>query len=626
VRRRKDGSEIDISLTVSPIRDKSGKVVGASKIARDISDRKRAEARLREDAEIIETINRTGRVISAELNLQSVVQEVTDAATELVDARFGAFFYNVIDHNGESYTLYAISGAPREAFAHFPMPRNTALFGPTFRGEGTIRITNVKKDLRYGKNPPYDGMPPGHLPVTSYLAVPVVSRTGEALGGLFFGHPDEGMFTERHERIVEGLAAQAAIAIDNARLYELSQHEREKAEEASRLKDEFLATVSHELRSPLNAILGWARMLSENRLDNEKTARAFEVIYRNANAQNQLIGDLLDVSRIITGKLRLNVRTVELIPIINAAMDVVSPAAEAKNIRLNSTLDPAAGVAAVDPDRLQQIVWNLLSNAVKFTPPGRQVTVRLEREGSHITIIVSDTGVGIEPEFLPFVFDRFRQREGSTTRTHGGLGLGLAIVRHLVELHGGTVSAASLGKGRGATFTVTLPLAALREEASEVWREQPASAGEIPRDSVLASDYLRNLRVLLVEDEPDARYLTSLMLTNRGAEVKACASAAEALQTLDEWRPDALVSDIGMPGEDGYELLRKIRAREPERGGLVPALALTAYARSEDVRRALAAGYQMHLPKPVNSDLLAAAVASLVGRGNEDRARPRQLK
>jgi PAS domain S-box-containing protein len=618
VRRREDGSEVDISLTVSPIRDKAGKVIGASKIARDITERKRAEARLREEAEIIETINRTGRVISAELNLQNVVKEVTDAATELVGARFGAFFYNVIDDGGESYMLYALSGAPHEAFAQFPMPRNTDLFGSTFRGEGTIRIDDVKKDPRYGKTPPYYGMPQGHLPVRSYLAIPVVSRTGEVLGGLFFGHPDEGVFTERHERIVEGLAAQAAVAIDNARLYELSQREREKAEEASRLKDEFLATVSHELRSPLHAILGWATMLSENRLDKEKTAHAFEVIYRNANAQNQLIGDLLEVSRIITGKLRLDVSEVELIPIINAAMDAVRPAAEAKQIKLVSSFDPAARLASLDADRLQQIVWNLLSNAVKFTSRGGQVAISLEREGAHITITVSDTGAGIEPEFLPFVFDRFRQFEGDTRRTHGGLGLGLAIVRHLVELHGGTVGAASPGKGRGATFTVTLPLAAPREEASEVGRDRQADAGEILRDSAMAPDRLRDLRVLVVDDEQDARDLLSEMLTNYGAEVKTCASAAEALRTLDEWRPHALVSDIGMPGEDGYDLLRKIRAREPERGGRIPAVALTAYARAEDKRRALAAGYQIHIPKPVEPDLLAVTVARLAGGDSEN--------
>jgi CheY-like chemotaxis protein len=261
---------------------------------------------------------------------------------------------------------------------------------------------------------------------------------------------------------------------------------------------------------------------------------------------------------------------------------------------------------------------NLLGNAVKFTPKGGQVAVRLEREGANAMITVSDTGAGIDPDFLPYIFDRFRQFEGDTKRAHGGLGLGLAIVRHLVEMHGGTVGATSRGKGQGATFIVRLPLAALRKEASEVGRGRPAGAGEIPRDSILAPDYLRDLRVLLVDDEPDARDLVSQMLTNYGAEVKTCASAAEAIQTLDEWQPDALVSDIGMPGVDGYDLLRKIRAREPERGGRIPALALTAYARSEDAGRALEAGYQMHIPKPVESDLLAASVASLAGVFSED--------
>jgi PAS domain S-box-containing protein len=584
----------------------------------DITESKQAEAKLREEAEIVETINRTGRVISAELNLQTVVQEVTDAATELVGARFGAFFYNIVNNSGESYMLYTLSGAPRDAFANFPMPRNTSLFGPTFRGEGTIRIDDVKKDSRYGRDSPFHGMPPGHLPVRSYLAVPVISRTGAVLGGLFFGHPNEGVFTERHERIVEGLAAQTAIAMDNARLYELSQREREKAEEANRLKDEFLATISHELRSPLNAILGWARMLNDKWLDEEKSARALEVIYKSARAQSQLISDLLDVSRIITGKLRIEPKTVSMIPIVEAAMDVARPAADAKKIQIISDLDPAAGPVSGDANRLQQIVWNLLSNAIKFTPSGRHVTVRLEREAANVKLTVSDTGEGIEREFLPFVFDRFRQFDSGPTRPTGGLGLGLAIVRHVAELHGGTVSAASHGRGQGATFTVTLPLAAPRQEPSEAPRDQPADAVELPQSPDSASDRLRDLRVLVVDDDTDARDLFSLILISYGAEVRSCASAPEALNVLDEWGPDVLVSDIGMPVEDGFELMKKVRAREPERGGLVPALALTAYARADDARRALNAGYQAHVPKPVEPGELATLVADLAGRGGDD--------
>jgi PAS domain S-box-containing protein len=396
--------------------------------------------------------------------------------------------------------------------------------------------------------------------------------------------------------------------------YEQESAARAEAELANRLKDEFLATVSHELRSPLNSILGWSRMLSEKRLDEEKSARALEVIYRSAHAQNKLIGDLLDVSRIIVGKSRLDMREVKLPPIIEAAMDAARPAADAKKIRIVSALDPAAGPVAGDADRLQQVVWNLLSNAVKFTSAGGQITIRLELEGASVMITVNDTGEGIEPEFLPFVFDRFRQFEGRPARIHGGLGLGLAIVRHLVELHGGTVSAASRGRGQGATFAVTLPLTASRKESGEAGRDRQAGAGEIPQNHAPSPDHLRDLRVLVADDEPDARDLFSLTLTSYGAEVMACASAAEALRMLDEWHPDVLVFDIGMPVEDGYELMRKVRAREPERGGLIPAIALTAYARAEDARRALEAGYQAHVPKPVAPNELAMVVASLAGR------------
>jgi len=418
-------------------------------------------------------------------------------------------------------------------------------------------------------------------------------------------------------KIARDITERKRAEIEREELLRSELAARAEAENANRLKEEFLATVSHELRSPLNAILGWAGMMSDKRFDEEKAARAFEVIYRNAHAQNQLIGDLLDGSRIITGKLRLDVSMVELIPIINAAMDVVRPAADAKNVRLSSTLDPAAGLAAVDPDRLQQIVWNLLSNAVKFTPKGGEVAVHLKREATRITISVSDTGMGIEPEFLPFVFDRFRQREGDTKRTHGGLGLGLAIVRHLVESHGGTVNAASPGKGRGATFTVTLPLTSRLMETIEDERSPLTDVSKTSQSRAQSPDSLRGLRVLVVDDELDARELFHWMLTQYGAEVKVCASAAEALRTLDEWRPDVLVADIGMPREDGYDFMKKVRAREPERGGRIPAVAVTAFAGARNERQAFATGYQMFVSKPVEPIKLAATIASLAGRKGE---------
>ncbi|HEU0173055.1 MAG TPA: chemotaxis protein CheB [Blastocatellia bacterium] len=432
---------------------------------------------------------------------------------------------------------------------------------------------------------------------------PIRNARGEVIGASRIGRD----ITER-KRVEE--ATRSA--------YEQELAARAESEQANRLKDEFLATVSHELRSPLNSILGWSKMLSAKRLDEEDSARALEVIYKSARAQNKLIGELLDVSRIITGKLRLEMSMVDLIPIIEAAVDTVRPAAEAKKIGIISSLDPAAGPVSGDADRLQQVVWNLLSNAVKFTPAGGEVAVRLEREGESVTITVSDNGEGIELEFLPFVFDRFRQFEGGPARPSGGLGLGLAIVRHLVELHGGTVSAASRGKGQGATFRATLPLAVNRKESREIVLDRPSETGEVQQRRVPSPDLLRDLRVLLVDDEPEARELLGLILMDYEAEVRPCASAAEALQALDEWRPDVLVSDIGMPGEDGYELIRKIRAREPERGGLIPALALTAYARVEDALRAIKAGYQAHIPKPVEPAELATAVANLTGPGGND--------
>jgi signal transduction histidine kinase/ActR/RegA family two-component response regulator len=594
-------------------------------------ERHRVVAKLREQTEVVETINRIGQLLSAELDQQKLVQAVTDAATELTGAQFGSFFYNVIDSKGASYMLYTLSGVPREAFANFPMPRATALFGPTFLGEATIRIDDVKKDPRYGKSAPYQGMPPGHLPVTSYLAVAVVSRSGEVIGGLFFGHSEPGVFTERHERIVEGLAAQTAIAMDNARLFsdaqqglkeremlfQREQQARQEAETASRAKDEFLGLLSHELRTPLNAILGWTRLLSTGNLSDEAFARAIETIDRNATLQARLIEDMLDVSRIISGKLRLDAQPVDLTTVINAAVDTSRPAADAKEIRIQIVLDFGAGSVLGDPIRLQQVVWNLLSNAIKFTPKKGRVQVLLERVHSHLEITVSDTGPGIETDFLPFVFDRFRQADSTSSKRFGGLGLGLAIVRHIVELHGGTVEAANRGDGQGALFTVKLPLLAVRQPtapATEEPRVHPAGHGTLPFDYPPTLD---GIRVLAVDDEPDARQLLKAVLEQCGAEVRTCGSASEALAVLAEWRPDLLVSDIGMPGEDGYALIRQVRSLETSGTDRIPAVALTAYARMEDRLQALSAGYNMHVPKPVEPAELAVVVASMIAQSRK---------
>jgi PAS domain S-box-containing protein len=628
-RRTKTGALLDISLSVSPIKGPDGNVVGASKIARDVTESRRAAIALQEQKEIIETIQGLGQLLSAELELQKLVQAVTDAATELTGARFGAFFYNILDENGASYMLYSLSGVPREAFADFPMPRATEIFGPTFRGEGTVRIDEVKKDPRFGKSAPYNGMPPGHLPVNSYLAVPVILRSGEVLGGLFFGHPDKAVFNERHERIVEGIAAQAAIAMDNARLFEKAQsairdrdallaseqEARQQAELASRTKDDFLGLLSHELRTPLNAILGWTRMLTTGSLKEELVGRAIDTIDRNAKLQSRLIEDMLDVSRIISGKLRLDAQPTDLTTVINAAVDTLRPAADAKDIRVYVTLDFGAGAVLGDPVRLQQVIWNLLSNSIKFTPRGGSIRISLERVNSHVELTVSDSGSGIDNDFLPHVFDRFRQADSTSSKKHGGLGLGLSIVRHLVELHGGTVEAANREEESGAIFTVKLPVMALRSQSSQFEsreRVHPTVSWSIPFD---CPPELNGIKVLAVEDEKDARDLLVAVFDQCGAETRTCESVAQALEMLKEFQPDVLISDIGLPEEDGYSLIRKIRALEEGTGKRLPAVALTAFARVEDRLKALSEGYNMHVAKPVEPAELALVIASLTNQG-----------
>jgi signal transduction histidine kinase/CheY-like chemotaxis protein len=397
--------------------------------------------------------------------------------------------------------------------------------------------------------------------------------------------------------------------LERERLLVMAEEARHEAEAASRSKDEFLASVSHELRTPLNAMMGWAQLLQMTRGDEQKLDRGLEIIVRNAKVQTQLIDDLLDISRIISGKMRLDVRRVDLIEIIDGALEAVRPALEAKQIRLQRLLDPLASPVAGDADRLQQVVWNLLANAVKFTPREGRIEVRLERVDSQVEILVADTGSGIAPDFLPHVFDRFRQYDGSITRTQGGLGLGLAIVRHLVELHGGTVRVESPGLGQGATFTVTLPVAIAHPDGEDDpahprGRSQAAPEGEPAVD-------LSGIRVLVVDDEPDARETIKQVLEHCRAEVAVVGTAAEALRELSRFAPHVLLSDIGMPVEDGYSLIHQVRKLPAEEGGRIPAVALTAFARGQDRRRSLIAGFQMHVAKPVEIRELAAVVSNL---------------
>jgi signal transduction histidine kinase/ActR/RegA family two-component response regulator len=386
---------------------------------------------------------------------------------------------------------------------------------------------------------------------------------------------------------------------------------RAKAEEASQMKDEFLATVSHELRAPLNIICGWVGLLRDNDFDPASMAKALTTIERNAKLQAQLIEDLLDISRIVSGKLHLDRRPSNLAPIIKAATEAMRPAAEAKEISLIASLGSADRPVMIDTDRIQQVIGNLLSNAVKFTPPGGRIEVRLEQSESEAMISVRDTGIGISPEFLPHVFERFRQADGGSARKYGGLGLGLSIVRRLVELHNGSVMVESPGEGRGATFMVKMPLAAV--SGDEYLAKGRSEDSRESSHSMIGVLELSGLRVLVVDDEADARDLISIILTQSGAEVKAVASAAEALRELTEWRPDALVSDIGMPGEDGYTLIRRLRAMEAQLGGrrMIPAIALTAYARGQERLQALAAGYQAHLSKPAKLTDLVLTIKDL---------------
>ena len=809
-------------------------------------------------------IAETARAVSAELDLHRLVQVVTDAATELSNAQFGAFFYNVVNAEGESYTLYTISGVPREAFERFPMPRNTAVFEPTFSGTAVVRSADIRRDPRYGHNAPYHGMPAGHLPVVSYLAVPVVSRSGEVLGGLFFGHHEEGVFTENEEQIVVALAAQAAVGIDNARLYDamvrsearykalalaaaprqtiwsaapdrplewmerLSGADRERAattwsrsldtrepfrevyrlrgddgayhwmevrgvpvlrpdgslvewvgtmtdvdeertagenlrflaeasdllassldyettlktvtqlavrsiadwcavditdedgshhrlsvahvdpakvelahelqeryppkpetsavarairtgksewmadippelveqtavddehrrilrelglrsyivvplsahgrvlgamtlvqshesgrrfnegdvrlaEElarragvaienarlysaanaANRAKDEFLATLSHELRTPMTAVLGWARMLKMG-LTPEESVDAIDAIEKSASVQMQLIEDILDMSRIMAGKLRIDSTPVDMRSVADAALSTVRPTAELKGIEIVTSYAPQLPLVAGDANRLQQVVWNLLTNAVKFTGRGGTILLRVASTEEGVCLTVRDSGVGIDPAFLPHVFERFRQADSSTTRAHGGIGIGLAIGRYLVEMHGGQIVAESEGIGRGATFRVTLPAMEARTRTAAAMQ-----SSELPA--------LDGMSVLVIDDEPMTRDVVAAILRRCRANVTTAESAREAHRRVAEHRPDVIVCDIAMPGEDGYAFLRDLRATD----GRIPVIALTAFGRPEDRDRAFASGFDAFLKKPVDPVTLATTV------------------
>jgi signal transduction histidine kinase/DNA-binding response OmpR family regulator len=475
----------------------------------------------------------------------------------------------------------------------------------------------------------------------SFLGAPLLGPSGPCGWVYLLNKIGADDFSEADERLAATLSTQVSIAYDNAKLYsdaqlhaqalqaeiaERKQAEEERAkllireqaaradaEQANRTKDEFLATLSHELRTPLSAILGWTHLVRTGKLDEPQFNRAFETIERNARSQSQLIDDLLDVSRIITGKLQIELRQVDLTPVVEAAFEAVRPAFEAKGIDFQIDADAPPCFVLGDATRLQQVLWNLFSNAVKFTPQGGQVRVEMNRCDPAVEITVRDSGIGIKADFLPYIFDRFRQADGSTTRAHGGLGLGLSIVKHLVQLHQGYVKVESAGPNQGSTFKVTLPLAtADRISASTAIEEEQNGNGIVANGAPL----LEGLRVLVVDDEADSRELVTAILTRSGGQVKCSESAADALRAIKDWDPDVLVSDIGMPHEDGYSLIKKLRRLKTKRARQIPAIALTAYATEEDRSQVLSAGFQIHVAKPIEPNVLVMSIATLVGRRN----------
>lgn len=573
------------------------------------------------------------RVLESFCRSAREIVEAQEAAVGVIDSLAGdeqsqdagsnaerlRFFFRCAE-NGDHAFSNGIPPVTRRALQHLVSKRRPLRLSDT---DDLLRVNGKTSDL-----------------VHSFLGAPILSA-GTVCGWVYLLNKlGADAFSEADERLAATLATQVAIAYENAMLYsdvqrhaselqleiaERKQAEEERAqllvrerlaraeaEQANRTKDEFLATLSHELRTPLSAILGWSHLVRTGKLDEPQLSRAFETIERNARSQSQLIDDLLDVSRIITGKLQIEPRLVDICTVIEAAVDVVRPAIEAKNIEFAAVLDSSVCLVQGDANRLQQVFWNLFSNAIKFTSPGGSIRVEVRLVDGRVRVSVKDSGVGITPEFLPYIFDRFRQADGSTTRVHGGLGLGLSIVKHLVQLHEGAVEVESPGKNQGATFIVSLPLAA--EAPPDVIEPVPAAVPEGNGVPAGASELFAGLRILLVDDEADARELVSAILTRCGSEVKCCESAAAALEAFRSWKPDLLVCDIGMPDEDGYSLIRKLRKLKTKRAKEVPAIALTAYATDDDRERAFAAGFQVHVAKPIEPEALLRSIAGAAGR------------
>jgi PAS domain S-box-containing protein len=579
--------------------DEQGQALSFIGINRDITARKQQQERYTNQ---LRGLSQAALAINSALSIHEVIKIITEQARLIINAHQSVTSVTINENWSQKISTVSLSDK-YAAYRDYNTPIDgSGIYRCVCNENRVMRLTQAELEahpnwLGFGKEAGK------HPPMRGWLAAPLVGRDGRNIGLIQLSDKYDGEFTEEDEQIIVQLAQMASVALENARLYEAEQLARNQSETANRIKDEFLAILSHELRSPLNPILGWSKILQTRKLSEAKTAEALAIIERNAKLQSQLIDDLLDVARILRGKLTLNKSGVNLISTIEAAIETMRLAAEAKNIDLRFNISGNFGHQVLgDSNRLQQVVWNLVSNAIKFTPVGGNVHVELQKIENYAQITVSDNGKGINPDFLPHVFEYFRQADSATTRKFGGLGLGLAIVRNIVEIHGGCVQAESLGEGMGATFTVKLPL-------SKNQQSQRSSDGD-ETDKFPVS--LNGRNILLVDDDEDSREFISFVLTAEGATVTAASSATEALEILQKSSPDILISDIGMPEMDGYMLMKHIRSLTAEKGGTIPAIAVTAYAGDSNQKLALDAGFQMHISKPVEPTELIKVTTNLI--------------
>ena len=605
--RCKDGSIKQVRINSSVYRE-NGEFIHTRCFTRDITERKQTESRMAMQYAVTQ-------ILSEGRDFTETAKLILETACINLDWEVGVFW--TIDRDNAVMRSVEICHANSREMSEFDqqtkelvLEKGVGLPGRIWETRQSVWIENVVEDANFAR-----AAVAAKVGLHAAFGFPILLG-GEVLGAIEFFSPEIREPDQNLLKLVNGIGAQLGLFSERkvaevklAALLESERTARADAEKANRLKDEFLATLSHELRTPLNAVIGWSRMLVSGRLDSEGAKHALEVVERNAWAQKQIIEDILDVSRVITGKLHLNVSPVDLVAVVDAALDAVRPAMEAKEIKIETLIDSSLRMISGDPDRLQQVVWNILSNAAKFTPVEGKIEIAVSQNQGQVEIRVKDSGPGIDPAFLPHVFERFRQADGSTTRTHGGLGLGLAIVRHLVELHGGTIGVENREDHKGAIFTVRLPL-----PSGELRPEALANASGAFKDSRGETPNLEGLRILIVDDETDALDLISAELTQHGARVTGASNSQDALDALGRAEFDLMISDIGMPNMDGYELIRQIRAQEGVRFQRIPAVALTAYARVQDRMRAIMAGFNTHVAKPVEANELITVVASLVGR------------